>query len=166
MMPRSNLDARRRHFEAEMARGERAYVRYALSGAAIAAVLVAAIAGIAALRGSDTTRPSAEKPSAPAITPTRVTVQIFNGTTATGLARKYQARIDHLGFVRGAEPATAPPEGFKAESVIFYKPGQKAKAELLRKELGIKNVEPLDDVFANLTASKTQVVLVVGRDAH
>jgi len=166
MMPRSNLDARRRHFEAEMARRERAYVRYALAGAAIAAVLVAAIAGIAALRGSDTTRPSAEKPAAPAITPMRVTVQIFNGTTVTGLARKYQTRIDHLGFVKGAEPASAPPEGFKAESVVFYKPGQKAKAQLLRKRLGIRNIEPLDDVFANLTASRTQVVLVVGMDRH
>ena len=80
------------------------------------------------------------------------------------LARKYEAKIEQFGFVKGAEPASAPPEGFKAESVIFYKPGQKAKAQLLRKKLGINNIEPLDDVFANLTATSTQVVLVVGSD--
>jgi hypothetical protein len=166
MMPAAHLDARRRHFEAEMTRRESARVRYALAGAAIVAVLIVAIAALATLHGATGDR-AAEKPAKPAvaaITPAQVTVQVFNGTLVGGLGRKYHDQLRALGFNQPAAAYQAPREGLKAESVVFYKPGQKAKAQLLRKKLGIRDIEPLDDVFAPLADASTQVVLVVGAD--
>jgi hypothetical protein len=104
------------------------------------------------------------KPKAPAIKPSDVTVQVFNGTLVEGLGRKYHDKIQALGFNQAVQADQAPGDGLKAESVVFYKPGQKAKAQLVRKKLGLNNIEPLDDVFSPLANQATQVVVVVGSD--
>jgi hypothetical protein len=104
------------------------------------------------------------KPKAPAIKPSQVTVQVFNGTFVQGLGRTYADKVRGLGFNEPRVANQAPPEGQKAESVVFYKPGQKAKAQFVRKKLGINNIETLDSVFSPLVDSNTQVVVVVGAD--
>ena len=93
-----------------------------------------------------------------------MTVQVFNGTFVQGLGKTYHDKIEQLGFKAPLSASQAPAAGQKAESVVFYKPGQKAKAQLVRKKLGINNIEPLDDVFSGGTDSATQVVVVVGAD--
>jgi hypothetical protein len=166
MMPTVHLDARRRHLEAEMARNELPFLRFAVAATAIAAVLAAAIVGLATLHGGthETTTKTPAKPAVVAINPSQITVQVFNGTLVAGLGSKYHDKVQALGFNQPVAAAQAPADGLKAESIVFYKPGQKVKAQLVRRKLGIRNIEPLDDVFAPLTDDATQVVIVVGVD--
>jgi hypothetical protein len=113
---------------------------------------------------ADSNSATPAKPKPPVIKPASVNVQVFNGTTTPGLGAKYAAEVKAAGFNEPVNAASAPGPGFKADSVVFYKPGAKAKAQLVRKKLNINNIEPLDDVFAPLTNSGVQVVVVVGSD--
>jgi hypothetical protein len=107
---------------------------------------------------------TAAKPKAPVIKPSQVTVQVFNGTFVEGLGATYLKKVGGFGFKVPTHADQAPPEGQKAESVVFYKQGQKPKALLVRKKLGISNIEALDEVFGKLVNADTQVVVVVGAD--
>lgn len=103
------------------------------------------------------------KPKPPVVRPADVRVAVFNGTLVSGLGKQYGEKVKSLGFP-GPSVNQAPEAGQKAESVVFYAPGKKPKAQLVRKKLKISNIEPLDDVFSPL-AGNAEVVVVVGANA-
>jgi hypothetical protein len=107
---------------------------------------------------------SSKKPKKPKATvdPKTVKVAVFNGTLVSGLGAQYGDKVAAAGFPKPVV-AQAPENGQKAESVVMYAPGAKAKAQLVRKKLDINNIEPVDDVFSGLAGS-ADVVVVVGAD--
>jgi hypothetical protein len=109
-----------------------------------------------------------QKAPAPVVRPGDVSVAVFNGTLIPGLAKETGDKIEALGFDRNSV-GQAPPEGQKAESVVFYAPGKKREAQFVRKKLKtvnvtISNIEAIDDVFKPLQGT-ADVVVVVGANA-
>ncbi|MEA2481098.1 MAG: hypothetical protein QOJ07_3020 [Thermoleophilaceae bacterium] len=105
---------------------------------------------------------SSSAPQAP-IRPGDVTVAVFNSTSIPGLAATYGEKIDALGFKKDSV-GQAPANANKAESVVFYVPGKKREAQLVRRKLGISNIEPVDGTFRGL-APNAEAIVVLGANA-
>jgi hypothetical protein len=104
---------------------------------------------------------SPEAPRAAPIRPAEVTVGALNSTQTAGLATNVKDQAVALGFKEG--PAGNYEGPLRAESVVMYAPGQRAKATLVRRRLKISNIEPMDDI-ARTAAPNADVVIVIGSD--
>jgi hypothetical protein len=99
-------------------------------------------------------------PQIGAIDPADVEVAVLNGTSINGLAGKVASDIEASGYTLGAITNTAPGA---AKTEVFYAEGQKAAAQKVARDLGVKEVAPLKPELRDL-AGGADVVVIAGED--
>lgn len=105
---------------------------------------------------NDTTLPDYGKTGASIPKPPDVTMRIQNGTTTEGLAATFRDRLRELGFkVKGTSNAG---RRDYAKTVIYYNPGQDAKAALVADQFPGAEIREANDV------QDTDIVVVLGAD--
>ena len=116
--------------------------------------------------GSST--PTAAQTPAPQ-DPSEVLIQVFNGTTVTGLGATAQTYLEGKGYTANADALDAPSKTVP-KTVVYYRGGasaaqNKSNASYMAKKFfkGSK-VEELDPAIDTLVKKTTQVVVVVGDD--
>lgn len=108
--------------------------------------------------------PPAAKPAAPASTairPADVSVSVLNATGVTGLAHTVGSKLEQQGFK--LENQLTASQGQVAESVVEFKPGATRAAALVRRKLGITQIEPADRASL-MQGGNADVVVVLGAD--
>lgn len=125
----------------------------------------------AAQASTTATAPSIETTStAPATAPapvdrSTVTIAVLNASGVTGLAGKTSDRATGLGYAKAnVVVGNAPPQ--TGPSVVYFRPGARASARQVAKDLGIGQVAPLP-ANTSLTAqtpgaSGSDVIVVLG----
>jgi hypothetical protein len=102
-----------------------------------------------------------EKTASPAIRPADVSVAILNGTTVNGLASSIGTKLEQQGFKVGNEDNSN--QGQVNESVVLFKPGKSHEAALVRRRLGLTQIEPADQQSLAQSGG-TDVIVVLGSD--
>jgi LytR cell envelope-related transcriptional attenuator len=112
---------------------------------------------------SSTTKPAkvTRKPAA-ALTPSKITVAVLNGTTITGLASQTADKLQQQGFVRG-NTSNALSQGQQAQSVVEYSGNNSRAARLVANKLGIADTEPVD-AQTQAKAGDAIVTVIIGAD--
>ena len=110
----------------------------------------------------DSQKPSIRKPEpAPAAKRprSRTVVLVLNGNGRTGAAAAAASRVRHRGYKIG-RVGNASRSDF-ARSIVMYRPGFVGEGRRLAKDLGVKQVGPLDGMRAS-DLGRAQVVFVLG----
>jgi LytR cell envelope-related transcriptional attenuator len=94
--------------------------------------------------------------------PSTITVAVLNGTEVAGLAGQIADSVEAAGFQRG-NVSNAPQQGGTAESAVLFADGAERAARQVGQELGISQIEPIDEQSRTL-AGTADVVVVVGAD--
>jgi hypothetical protein len=102
-----------------------------------------------------------QKGSAAAIRPGDVSVAVLNGTTTNFLASTYGRKLQAFGFNVGNEANAN--QGQVNETVVLFKPGKSAEAGLVRRKLGVTQIEPADQQAVS-QAGGADVIVVLGAD--
>jgi hypothetical protein len=102
-----------------------------------------------------------EKPAAPGVDPSSVTVSVLNGTTVGGLAAELGDKLEGQGFQLGN--VTNNTDQQRAESVVLFAPGAEAEAKDVGRRLKINQREPIDP-DSQTRAGDATVVVVAGSD--
>jgi hypothetical protein len=92
------------------------------------------------------------------VNPADVTVAILNGTTVQGLAAKIGEEVRANGFAIGVIGNAARID--QSKSSVLYRKGQSAAARAVANRLGIRSIDPVDSVNAEIAGSFDAVVLV------
>jgi len=92
-------------------------------------------------------------PTASASTATKVTVNVLNGTTRTGIARALATKLSGEGY---AVKTVATDPKHQVATTIYYRPGAKAAAEAL-----LAAHPELGKVAVALTSTPTNAMLTV-----
>jgi hypothetical protein len=122
----------------------------------------------------DATTPAPTDEPAPALEPQvdGVMIQVFNGTTVTGLGAEVQEALEGRGYV-AALPADDLPTKPADTTTVYFRPGPDAEQnEVDAQHLADRSLRDVDDVpvrplGASLDADvgpRTQLVVVVGTD--
>jgi LytR cell envelope-related transcriptional attenuator len=100
--------------------------------------------------------------SAPAaISPRDVSVAVLNGTTTNFLASTYGRKLQAFGFNVGNEANAN--QGQVNETVVLFKPGKSREAALVRRKLGVTQIEPADQTAVS-QGGGADVIVVLGAD--
>jgi hypothetical protein len=99
--------------------------------------------------------------SAPAINPGSVKVTVENGTGVTGLAHSYGTKLQQGGF-NVINQLTSTQSGV-AESVVEFRPGKSSEAALVRRKLGIAQIQPADSTRLSQSGG-ADVIVLLGAD--
>jgi hypothetical protein len=91
-----------------------------------------------------------------------ITVAVLNGTTVQGLAATTAVKIEQAGFTRG-NTDNALTQGQQAESVVEYSKGNQRAAQLVGRQLGITQFEPIDSETQTRAGDAT-VAVIIGAD--
>jgi hypothetical protein len=129
----------------------------------VAVGLVAMMLGAAAIVVTQDLLSTDEGPQGPhvgAINPADVQVAVFNGTSINGLAGKVASDIEAFGYEVG--PITNAAPGVERTEVSYAK-HQKPAAQKVGRDLGVKEVAPLDKELRDLAAG-ADVVVIAGED--
>jgi hypothetical protein len=102
-----------------------------------------------------------QRTSSAAIKPADVSVAVLNGTTTNFLASTYGRKLQALGFNVGNEANAN--QGQVNETVVLFKPGKSAEAGLVRRKLGVTQIEPADQAALS-QAGGADVIVVLGAD--
>lgn len=102
-----------------------------------------------------------QKPAPVAIKPGDVSVAVLNGTTTNGLASSIGTKLEQQGFKVGNEDNSN--QGQVNESVVLFKPGKSQEAALVRRRLGLNQIEPADQQ-ALAQGGGADVIVVLGAD--
>jgi hypothetical protein len=92
------------------------------------------------------------------IDPADVTVAVLNGTTVQGLAAKVGEEVRANGFAIGVIGNAARIDQSRSE--VLYRKGQSAAARAVANRLGIRPIDQVDTVNAEIAGSFDAVVLV------
>jgi hypothetical protein len=107
-------------------------------------------------------KPAAKKRpvrSAPALPRRKTPVVVLNGNGRTGAASAAGRRVHRLGYpVRGVGNA---PRSDYARTIVVYRPGRRAEADRLARDVGAKVVGPLDGLRPR-DLRGAQVALILG----
>lgn len=104
-------------------------------------------------RSEDRTRREARN-----VNPADVTVAVLNGTTVQGLAAQIGEEVRANGFAIGVIGNAARID--QSRSAVLYRKGQSAAARAVANRLGIRSIDPVDSVNAEIAGSFDAVVLV------
>jgi LytR cell envelope-related transcriptional attenuator len=98
------------------------------------------------------------KPGPPALSRAQTSILVLNGNGRAGAAAAEAARVRRLGYtVRGA--SNAPHVGY-VRSIVMFRPGLRAEALRLARDLHVRIVSPLDGLRpAQLHGAKLAYVL-------
>jgi LytR cell envelope-related transcriptional attenuator len=110
----------------------------------------------------DSQKPSVRKPEpAPAAKRPRsaTVVLVLNGNGRTGAAAAAASRVRHRGYKIG-RVGNASQSDF-ARSIVMYRPGFAGEGRRLARDLGVKQVGPLDGMRAG-DLGRAQVVFILG----
>ena len=99
-----------------------------------------------------------DRREAPNVDPADVTVAVLNGTTVQGLAAKVGEEVRANGFAIGVIGNAARIDQSRSE--VLYRKGQSAAAQAVANRLGIRSVDSVDSVNAEIAGSFDAVVLV------
>jgi hypothetical protein len=132
-------------------------------------VSAGAVFAVTALVGEGDDSPSADVAddggaaggAAGPLDPSTITVAVLNGTDVAGLAAQVADIVESAGFQRG-NVANAT-EQASAESAVLYADGARGAARQVGQELGIAQIEPVDQQSESL-AGTADVVVIVGAD--
>jgi LytR cell envelope-related transcriptional attenuator len=94
------------------------------------------------------------------VKPGEIEVAVLNGTSVTGLAASWGAKIENKGFELGAVTNT---NSTFEESVVMFEPGAKPEAKEVAERLNIKKVQPMVAEVAEVS-NQAKVSVVVGED--
>jgi hypothetical protein len=103
-----------------------------------------------------------KKVAPPALSPSKITVAVLNGTTVTGLASETANKLVQLGFQRG-NTSNADSQGQQAQSVVEYSGNNGRAARLVANKLGISDIEPID-AQTQTKAGDATVTVIIGAD--
>jgi hypothetical protein len=131
--------------------------------------------GLTQMGGSSTSTPNSSSPggdvgakkgkkqksSSAAIQPGDVSVAVLNGTTTNFLASTYGRKLQSLGFNVGNEANAN--QGQVNETVVLFKPGKSAEAAVVRRKLGVTQIEPADQQALS-QGGGADVIVVLGAD--
>lgn len=92
--------------------------------------------------------------------PSEVTVAVLNGTSVNGLAGLVSSDVESFDYEIGAVTSTAP--GVE-KTMVFYADGQKPAAQRVARDLGVKEVKPIDRESRSLVGD-ADVVVIAGED--
>ncbi len=129
----------------------------------VAVGIVALLLGVGAIVVTYDLLSTDEGPQGPrvgAVNPADVEVAVLNGTSINGLAGKVASDIEAFGYSVGAITNTAP--GVE-KTEVFYADQQRPAARKVGRDLGVKEVEPLDKEIRDL-AGAADVVVIAGED--
>ena len=101
-----------------------------------------------------------KKAGAQKVKPGEIEVAVLNGTSVTGLAASWGAKIENKGFELGAVTNT---NSTFEESVVMFEPGAKPEAKEVAERLKIKKVQPMVAEVAEVS-NEAKVSVVVGED--
>ncbi len=99
-------------------------------------------------------------PRVAAVKPSEVTVAVLNGTSINGLAGLVSSDIESFDYAIGAVTSTAPGS---EKTVVLYADGQKPAAQRVARDLGVKEVKPIDRQSRALVGD-ADVVVIAGED--
>jgi hypothetical protein len=111
--------------------------------------------------GGSKTSSKKEKSAPAAVSPGNVSVAILNGTTVNGLASSIGTKLEQQGFKVGNEDNSN--QGQVNESVVLFKPGKSREAALVRRRLGLTQIEPADQQSL-AQGGGADVIVVLGSD--
>lgn len=94
--------------------------------------------------------------------PSTITVAVLNGTEVAGLAGQIADSVEAAGFQRG-NVSNAPEQAGAAESAVLFAEGARRAARQVGQELGIAQIEPLDEE-SRVLAGTADVVVILGAD--
>lgn len=100
------------------------------------------------------------KQAAAKLKPSEIEVTVLNGTAVPGLAATYGDKVEAKGFQLGAVSNSS--SSFAA-SVVMFKPGHKAEARKVAKNLKIAKLQPISGEIESVSAGAA-VAVVVGED--
>jgi hypothetical protein len=129
----------------------------------VAIGIVALLLGAAAIVITQDLLSSDEGPRGPhvgAINPADVEVAVLNGTSINGLGGKVASDLEAGGYTLGAITNTSP--GAR-KTEVFYADHQKPAAQKVGRDLGVKEVAPLERDLRDLAAG-ADVVVIAGED--
>jgi hypothetical protein len=107
------------------------------------------------------TKKKQPKPAPPPINPGTVKVTVENGTGVTGLAHNYGTKLQQDGF-NVINQLTSTQSGV-AESVVEFRPGKSREAALVRRKLGIAQIQPADSTRLSQSGG-SDVIVLLGAD--
>jgi hypothetical protein len=126
--------------------------------------LAAVVLGLAAIFGSERLMSNGGGPSngpkAQRVVPADVTVAVLNGTSVPGLAAKVGDDVQANGFSLGTETNSRHPFD---QTVVMYEAHQRAAAQKVAHDLGVKPVQPIDRQ-SQQAAKGADVVVIAGAD--
>jgi LytR cell envelope-related transcriptional attenuator len=145
------------------------YIALAVAGVLILGA-AAAIGVPAIVNGTKNSKPPKTSTTAhhttkrvAATPPDKITVAVLNGTSIPGLAAQIGDRVDADGFKLGTVSNASQSQGQLANSVAMYARGHERDAARVARQLGIRNVRPVDSNSRQIAGNAT-VVVVVGSD--
>jgi len=94
--------------------------------------------------------------------PAETHVVVLNSTETNGLAHKLAGSLRQGGYTLAA-PLSAKPPSTRSTSVVEYSSGHRAEAVRVGKQLGIGEVQPLEEAIGPLVGGAT-VVVIAGTD--
>jgi hypothetical protein len=161
----------------------RTIVLTALVGLAVLAAVVFAVVKLTGGGGSHAPAPqpkvvtqsSPASPSAtataqatPALTKATTRVEVYNGTTVSGLAGSVRDQLASLGYDQAnLDAATYTPNQRRQASTVMYQRGDRSAAATVARSLGISDVRLIDTATQQLlqqSGKKWDVVVIVGAD--
>ena len=98
-------------------------------------------------------------PAARRLTRAETSVLVLNGNGETGAAAAAASRVHGIGYIVGGVGNA--PRSDHTRSVVMYRPGRRAEAQRLARDLGIPLVAPLDGLRLDQLMG-AHVALVVG----
>jgi hypothetical protein len=108
-------------------------------------------------------KPAARRPAAatakPSLTRRRTVIRVLNGNGRTGAAAAAASRVRRNGY-RVGFVGNAASHDF-ARSLVMYKPGFAGEARRFARDLGIKQVSPLDGIRPR-ELGRAQLVFILG----
>jgi hypothetical protein len=125
--------------------------------------LGAVVLGLAAIFVSDrflNTGGPSRGSHAPKVAPASVSVAVLNGTSVPGLAAKVGDDVRANGFKLGTESNSKKTFG---QTVVMYDPHQRAGAQEVAHDLGVKPIQPIDQQTQQASAG-ADVVVIAGAD--
>ena len=91
-------------------------------------------------------RPKQVPPGKPKLTRSETSITVLNGNGRPGAASEASARINKLGYIIGSV-GNAQRSDYRS-TVIMFRPGYRAEAARLGRDLHVQNVAPLDGIKA------------------
>lgn len=129
----------------------------------VAIAVVAVLAGVAAIFGSELILETGDKDRATragAVDSSGVTVAVLNGTAVGGLAGKVGDDVEANGYDLGV--VSTIPDSVD-QTLIMFEKGQEQAARRLARDLGVAPVQPIDRQAQQL-AEGADVVVIAGQD--